>query len=364
MKHCRACDVDVATPAVLCPLCGTPLAGLADADCAAVYPPAGSRKEYNFVKRLLLLLSVVGAAVCIVVNLLVMPSFWWWTIVVTALVYAWAVVPHAMRRGGNAAGKVLMQVVAGSALAVLVDFETGYRGWGVSFVVPAFICAGIVAVVVLVMCNRTNWAGYVLYQAVLAVFGLAMPVLYFTGLAHSLVGAVVPAVFSAMLILGVDKNAQRMVAEIHRQFNTIKGLREGKPGVKPEYDKCIDIATSGSLRELIPAGLMTIIATIIVGFIGGPSAIGGFLLGNIVSGLLLALFMSNAGGLWDNTKKYIEAGAEGGKGSDSHKAAVIGDTVGDPFKDTAGPSINTQITVVSLVSSLLSSVFVMFSFFG
>ena len=161
-----------------------------------------------------------------------------------------------------------------------------------------------------------------------------------------------------------DKNAQRMVAEIHRQFNTIKGLREGKPGVKPEYDKCIDIATSGSLRELIPAGLMTIIATIIVGFIGGPSAIGGFLLGNIVSGLLLALFMSNAGGLWDNTKKYIEAGAEGGKGSDSHKAAVIGDTVGDPFKDTAGPSINTQITVVSLVSSLLSSVFVMFSFFG
>ena len=168
MKHCRACDVDVATPAVLCPLCGTPLAGLADADCAAVYPPAGSRKEYNFVKRLLLLLSVVGAAVCIVVNLLVMPSFWWWTIVVTALVYAWAVVPHAMRRGGNAAGKVLMQVVAGSALAVLVDFETGYRGWGVSFVVPAFICAGIVAVVVLVMCNRTNWAGYVLYQAVAA----------------------------------------------------------------------------------------------------------------------------------------------------------------------------------------------------
>ncbi|MGI6254831.1 MAG: sodium-translocating pyrophosphatase [Acutalibacter sp.] len=177
-----------------------------------------------------------------------------------------------------------------------------------------------------------------------------------------LVGAVVPAVFSAMLILGVDKNAQRMVAEIHRQFNSIKGLREGKPGVKPEYDKCIDIATSGSLHELIPAGLMTIIATVIVGFIGGPSAIGGFLLGNIVSGLLIALFMSNAGGLWDNCKKYIEAGAEGGKGSDSHKAAVIGDTVGDPFKDTAGPSINTQITVVSLVSSLLSTVFVMFSF--
>lgn len=177
-----------------------------------------------------------------------------------------------------------------------------------------------------------------------------------------LVGAAIPAVFSAMLILGVDKNAQRMVAEIHRQFKSIKGLREGTS--KPEYDKCIDIATAGSLKELIPAGLMSILATIFVGFIGGPSAIGGFLLGNIVSGLLLALFMSNSGGLWDNSKKYVEAGNEGGKGSEAHKAAVIGDTVGDPFKDTAGPSINTQITVVSLVASLLSGLFVAFSVFG
>ncbi|MBO5403084.1 MAG: sodium-translocating pyrophosphatase [Clostridia bacterium] len=179
-----------------------------------------------------------------------------------------------------------------------------------------------------------------------------------------LVGAAVPAVFSAMLILGVDKNAQKMVAEIHRQFNSIPGLKEGKEGVVPEYDKCIDVATTGALRELIPAGLVAILATIAVGFIGGPTAIGGFLLGNIVSGLLLSLFMSNAGGLWDNSKKYVEAGNEGGKGSEAHKAAVIGDTVGDPFKDTAGPSINTQITVVSLVASLLSSAFVAFSFFG
>ena len=176
-----------------------------------------------------------------------------------------------------------------------------------------------------------------------------------------LIGAAIPAVFSAMLILGVDKNAQRMVAEIHRQFNTIKGLREGT--AKPEYDRCIDIATTGSLRELITAGLMTIIATVVVGFIGGPKAIGGFLLGNIVTGLLISLFMSNAGGLWDNAKKYVESGNEGGKGSEAHKAAVIGDTVGDPFKDTAGPSINTQITVVSLVASLLSSLFVAFSLF-
>ena len=178
-----------------------------------------------------------------------------------------------------------------------------------------------------------------------------------------MIGASIPAVFSAMLILGVDKNAQRMVAEIHRQFDTIVGLREGVPGVKPEYGKCIDIAAAGALKELIPAGLMSIIATVVVGFIGGPRAVGGFLLGNIVSGLLLALFMSNAGGLWDNSKKYVEAGNEGGKGSEAHKSAVIGDTVGDPFKDTAGPSINTQITVVSLVASLLSSLFVSFSLF-
>ncbi len=178
-----------------------------------------------------------------------------------------------------------------------------------------------------------------------------------------MVGAAIPALFSAMLILGVDKNAQRMMAEIHRQFKEIPGLAEGRPGVEPEYNKCIDIATTGALKELIPAGLMAIVATLAVGFIGGVNAIGGFLLGNIVSGLLLALFMSNAGGLWDNSKKYIEAGNEGGKGSEAHKAAVIGDTVGDPFKDTSGPSINTQITVVSLVASLVATLFIQFHLF-
>ena len=179
-----------------------------------------------------------------------------------------------------------------------------------------------------------------------------------------LIGASVPAVFSAMLMLGVDKNAQKMVQEIRRQFREIAGLKEGKEGVKADYDTCINIATEGALQELIPAGVLAIAATVLVGFIGGPLAVGGFLLGNIVSGLLLALFMSNAGGLWDNSKKYIEAGNEGGKGSECHKATVVGDTVGDPFKDTAGPSINTQITVVSLVASLLSSLFAAFSLFG
>ena len=178
-----------------------------------------------------------------------------------------------------------------------------------------------------------------------------------------LIGAAVPAVFSAMLMMGVDRNAQRMVAEIHRQFKEIPGLREGKKGILPQYDKCIDIATIGALKELIPAGLMAILVTLAVGFIGGVSAIGGYLTGNIVSGLLLALFMSNSGGLWDNSKKYIESGKFGGRGSDAHKAAVIGDTVGDPFKDTAGPSLNTQITVVSLVASIMSSLFLTVSLF-
>ena len=190
-------------------------------------------------------------------------------------------------------------------------------------------------------------------------FDIMNPIVFF-GL---LIGASVPAVFSAMLMLGVDRNAQRMVSEIHRQFREIIGLKEGKEGVVPEYDKCIEIATFGALKELIPAGLVTIIITLLVGFIGGVQAIGGYLGGNIISGLLLALFMSNAGGLWDNSKKYIESGNNGGKGSDAHKAAVVGDTVGDPFKDTAGPSINTQITVVSLVSSLMSTLFLTLSIF-
>ena len=188
-------------------------------------------------------------------------------------------------------------------------------------------------------------------------FDLMNPLVFF----GALVGAAVPAVFSAMLMMGVNRNSQKMVQEIHRQFNEIPGLKEGT--ASPEYEKCIDIATKGAIRELIPAGLAAILATLAVGFIGGVEAVGGFLAGNIISGLLLALLMSNAGGLWDNAKKFIEAGHFGGKGSDAHKAAVIGDTVGDPFKDTAGPSINTQITVVSLVASLSALLFLSFSIF-
>lgn len=230
--------------------------------------------------------------------------------------------------------------------AVTKGFAIGAAGLTVIALLGAFI-------------SEVNDAAAGLGLKGLTGFDIMNPTVFF-GL---LVGASIPAVFSAMLMLGVDRNAQRMVSEIHRQFREIVGLKEGKPGVTPEYGKCIEIATYGALRELIPAGLVTIIATIVVGFVGGVQAIGGFLCGNIVSGLLLALFMSNAGGLWDNSKKFIESGEHGGKGSDAHKSAVVGDTVGDPFKDTAGPSINTQITVVSLVSSLMATMFLTLSLF-
>ncbi len=191
-------------------------------------------------------------------------------------------------------------------------------------------------------------------------FDILDPLVFF----GMLVGVGVPAVFSAMLMMGVNRNADRLVGEIHRQFKEIPGLKEGKPGVEPDYNRCIDMATVGALKELLPAGLMAIGATLLVGFIGGVYAIAGYLAGNIMSGVLLALLMSNAGGMWDNAKKYVEAGHFGGKGSTAHKATIIGDTVGDPFKDTAGPSINTQITVVSLISSLAAGLFAAFSLFG
>jgi len=224
----------------------------------------------------------------------------------------------------------------------------------------AIAAAGLTVIALLgAFMSEVNTAAAELGVTGIQNFDVMNPLVFF-GL---LIGAAIPAVFSAMLMLGVDRNAQRMVAEIHRQFKEIVGLKEGKPGVEPEYDKCISIATDGALKELVPAGLVAIVATFVVGFIGGVQAIGGFLCGNIISGLLFALFMSNSGGLWDNAKKYVESGHEGGKGSDAHKAAVVGDTVGDPFKDTAGPSINTQITVVSLVASLMSTLFLTFSMF-
>ena len=257
----------------------------------------------------------------------------------------------------NARGLVEMGDLGDQALEITDSLDSA--GNTVKAVTKGFAIAAagltIISLLGAFMSEVNDAAG----KIVLTGFDIMNPTVFF----GMLIGAAVPAIFSALLMLGVDRNAQRMVAEIHRQFREIVGLKEGKEGVIPEYDKCIDIATNGALKELIPAGLISIVVTVAVGFIGGVSAMGGYLTGNIISGLLLAMFMSNSGGLWDNAKKFIEAGANGGKGSDAHKAAVVGDTVGDPFKDTAGPSINTQITVVSLVASLLASLFLNFSIF-
>ena len=176
------------------------------------------------------------------------------------------------------------------------------------------------------------------------------------------IGAMMPPLLSALLILSVGKNAFRMVEEVRRQFKEIPGLLQGK--TKPDYARCVDIAAKGALKELILPCVLSIAVTIAVGMILGKYALGGYLGGSIFTGIIFALFMANAGGTWDNAKKYIEAGAFGGKGSEAHKAAVIGDTVGDPFKDTAGPSINTLITVMSLTASMFAPLIIVYALIG
>ncbi len=171
------------------------------------------------------------------------------------------------------------------------------------------------------------------------------------------IGAMFPYLFGAQTIQAVGRAAVQIIEEVRRQFREIPGLREGDPDAKPEYDKCIDIATRSSLREMILPGTMAVALPLIVGFIS-IEMLGGLLAGALVSGFLLAIYMANAGGMWDNAKKFIEAGAFGGKGSDAHHAAVVGDTVGDPFKDTAGPSMNIVIKVMTMVSLIFASAFV------
>ncbi|MEM0111412.1 MAG: sodium-translocating pyrophosphatase [Candidatus Bathyarchaeia archaeon] len=170
-------------------------------------------------------------------------------------------------------------------------------------------------------------------------------------------GGMMPPLLSALLILAVGRNAERMVEEVRRQFKEIPGLMEGK--AKPDYAKCVDIATKGAIKELVLPCLLAIIVPVLVIIFLGKEALASFLAGSIVTGIIFALFMANSGGLWDNAKKYIEAGAHGGKGSEAHKAAVIGDTVGDPFKDTAGPSLNTMITVMSLVAEVFAPLIIL-----
>ncbi|MFA4854960.1 MAG: sodium-translocating pyrophosphatase [archaeon] len=164
-------------------------------------------------------------------------------------------------------------------------------------------------------------------------------------------GALMPFIFSAFTMSAVGKAAVAMVEEVRRQFRTIKGLMQGK--AKPDYDKCIAISTHAALREMVAPSLIAILAPLAVGLVLGVEALGGFLAGSIATGFLLAVFMANAGASWDNAKKFIESGHFGGKGSDTHKAAVIGDTVGDPFKDTAGPSLNILIKLMTIVSLIV-----------
>ena len=170
------------------------------------------------------------------------------------------------------------------------------------------------------------------------------------------IGAMLPFLFSAMTMNSVGRAANEMIEEVRRQFKEDKGIMEGTS--KPDYAKCVDISTKAALKEMILPGLMAIVAPLVVGIVMGTEALGGMLAGALSSGVLLAIMMSNAGGAWDNAKKYIEEGHFGGKGSDPHKAAVVGDTVGDPFKDTSGPSINILIKLMTIVAVVFAPLFV------
>ncbi len=171
------------------------------------------------------------------------------------------------------------------------------------------------------------------------------------------VGAMFPFLVAALTINAVGRAANKMIDEVRRQFREIPGLREGRSDAKPDYTACVDIAATGALREMIIPGSLAIVLPLVFGFID-VEALGAMLVGALITGFLLAIFMTNAGGAWDSAKKFIESGAFGGKGSESHKAAVIGDTVGDPFKDTSGPAMNIVIKVMTIVSLVFASAFV------
>ncbi len=170
------------------------------------------------------------------------------------------------------------------------------------------------------------------------------------------IGGMLPFLFSAFTMQSVGKAAFQMIEEVRRQFRTIPGIMEGT--AKPDYKSCVAISTTAALKEMLVPGIMAVVSPLIVGILLGTSALGGLLAGSLVTGVLMAIFMSNSGGAWDNAKKYIEEGNHGGKGSEAHKAAVVGDTVGDPFKDTSGPSINILIKLMTVVSLVFAPLFI------
>ena len=169
------------------------------------------------------------------------------------------------------------------------------------------------------------------------------------------IGGMLPFLFSAMTMSSVSKAAYQMIEEVRRQFKEMPGIMEGKE--KPDYKSCVAISTTAALHEMLVPGVMAVLSPLAVGLLLGPSALGGLLAGALVTGVMMAIFMSNSGGAWDNAKKYIEDGNHGGKGSEAHKAAVVGDTVGDPFKDTSGPSINILIKLMTIVSLVFAPLF-------
>ena len=175
-------------------------------------------------------------------------------------------------------------------------------------------------------------------------------------LAGMFIGGVFPFLVASITMTAVGDAAFEMIHEIRRQFKEIPGLLEGDPNAKPDTDRCVDIATSAALKKMILPGVLAVGAPVVVGFGLGPEALGGMLGGALIACVLLALTMANAGGAWDNAKKYIEKGNLGGKGSEQHAAAVVGDTVGDPFKDTSGPAMNILINVMAIVSLVIAPV--------
>ena len=201
----------------------------------------------------------------------------------------------------------------------------------------------------------TALALFVSYAQAVGLFEEGINLLDYKVIVGMFVGGMLPFLFSAFTMDSVSKAAYKMIEEVRRQFKTIPGILEGKE--KPDYKSCVAISTQAALKEMLLPGVMAVIAPVFIGVVLGPAALGGLLGGALVTGVMLAIFMSNSGGAWDNAKKYIEDGHHGGKGSEAHRAAVVGDTVGDPFKDTSGPSINILIKLMTIVSLVFAPLF-------